>query len=80
MGEPREQPVYVCRACGAVLEVRVSFRGKLVWTLEPDNPDFGTSEPELRGSHGDPKLLCSADALHSTGFKLLDGEVIPIDA
>ena len=80
MGEPQEQPVYLCRACGAALEVRVSFRGKLVWTLKPDNPDFGITEPELRGPHGDPRLLCSADALHPTGFKLLDGEVIPKDA
>jgi len=79
MEELPDQPAYVCRACGAALEVRISFKGKLVWTLEPDNPDFGLSEPELRGTHGDPKLLCSADALHPTGFDLVEGEVIPKD-
>lgn len=79
MGEPQEQPVYLCRACGAALEVRLSFRGKVVWTLAPDDPDFGVTEPELRGTKGDPKLLCSADALHPTGFNLVDGEVIPKD-
>ena len=79
MGEPQEQPVYLCRAFGASLEVRLSFRGKVVWTRAPDDPDFGVTEPELRGTKGDPKLLCSADALHPTGFNLVDGEVIPKD-
>ena len=80
MEEPLEELAYRCRACGAAIEVRVRFRGKVVWTLEADNPDFGNNEPELRGIYGDPSLTCSADVLHNTGFKLLEGEVVPIDS
>lgn len=67
----------VCRACGASLEVRVSFKGKIVWTVDPENPDFSTQEPELRGDSKEPKLVCSADAIHSTGFQLVDGVIQP---
>ena len=65
----------VCRACGAQLEVQVRFRGKVVWTVDPSEPDFGVGEPELRGDSSDPRLVCSADSLHSTGFQLVDGEI-----
>ncbi len=67
----------VCRACGAQLEVKVRFRGKIVWVVDPGEPDFGVAEPELRGDSGDPSLVCSADSLHSTGFQLVNGEIHP---
>ena len=70
-------PTYVCRACGAAIEVQVRFKGNVVWTLDAGNPDFGVTSPELRGDHKEPRLICSADVMHRTGFKLLDGEVIP---
>ena len=66
-----------CRLCGAALEVRVRFRGTLVWTIDPDSPEFAGREPELRGEHRDPRLVCSADVMHATGFDLVDGEVVP---
>ena len=65
----------VCRSCGAQLEVRVRFRGKVVWVVDPAQSDFGAAEPELRGDSGDPALVCSADSLHPTGFQLVDGEI-----
>ena len=68
---------YNCRLCGAALEVQVRFRGKLVWVVPEDNPDFGAVEPELRGEHKDPRLVCSADVLHQTGFRLVEGRVEP---
>lgn len=68
---------YRCQACGAALEVRVRFKGRLVWTLDEIDPDFSSNFPETRGSHGDPRLVCSADPLHDTGFRLTDGAVDP---
>ncbi len=76
-GEDQRPVEYLCRLCGAQLEVRVSFKGKIVWTVEPGDPDFGAKEPELRGDSKEPRLLCSADALHQTGFRLVDGEIEP---
>jgi len=66
---------YRCRSCGAPLEVRVGFRGRLVWTVEPERAAFGEQEPELRGDYQEPQLVCSADVMHTTGFKLEDGVV-----
>jgi hypothetical protein len=57
------------------LEVRVSFRGRLVWTVEPGDATFGHQEPELRGDSQEPQLVCSADVMHTTGFHLEDGVV-----
>ena len=71
---------HVCQACGAQLEVQVRFRGKVVWQGDSVTSDFGTCEPELRGDYGDPRLICSADALHTTGFFLIDGEIQPEQA
>lgn len=62
--------------CGAALEVRVAFKGYLVWEVNAENSDFGRSEPELRGEHHTPQLICSADVLHRTGFKLDNGEIV----
>lgn len=70
---------YKCRLCGAALEVQVRFRGKLVWAVPEDSPEFGDVEPELRGEHKDPKLVCSADVLHKTGFRLVEGRIERID-
>ncbi len=66
---------YRCQACGAALEVRVRFKGRLVWTIDEADPDFSGSFPETRGDHGDPRLVCSADPLHDTGFRLAAGVV-----
>ena len=67
---------YKCRLCGAALEVQVRFRGKLVWVVPEGDPDFSAAEPELRGEHKDPRLVCSADVVHETGFQLADGEIV----
>ena len=66
---------YRCRSCGAQLEVRVPFKGRLVWTIDEDDPDFGSRFPEPRGDYGTAKVICSADPLHTTGFHLIDGSV-----
>lgn len=71
-----EERDYVCQLCGAPLEVRVGFKGTLVWTVDPGDPDFSQFEPELRGEHNEPRLVCSADVIHKTGFQLLDGEIV----
>ncbi len=66
---------YCCRSCGAALQVRVGFRGKLVWTVAEDG-SFGESEPEMQGKHQEPQLICSADVMHATGFKLQEGSIV----
>ena len=67
---------YVCRSCGAALEVQVGFKGKVVWEVEAGNADFSSTSPDLRGDFKEPRLVCSADVMHSTGFQLLDGEIV----
>ncbi len=67
--------LYACQSCGARLAVKVPFKGRLVWTIAERDPDFGSSFPELAGAYGKPKLTCSADPLHETGFHLIDGGV-----
>ena len=69
---------YSCRSCGAALHVRVGFKGKLVWTVNAENGAFGETEPEMRGDCQQPQLVCSADVMHPTGFKLQDG-LIAVD-
>ena len=64
---------YRCKGCGARLEVRVPFKGRLVWSIDESDPDFGAAFPEPRGNYGEAKLVCSADPLHETGFHLIDG-------
>jgi hypothetical protein len=77
-GVPSEfENLYKCRLCGAALEVQVRFRGKLVWVVPEGDPDFGAVEPELRGEHKNPRLVCSADVLHKTGFRLVEGQIEP---
>jgi hypothetical protein len=66
---------YCCRSCGAALLVRVGFKGKLVWTVEDASGAFGETEPELRGDSQEPQIVCSADVMHATGFKLQDGAI-----
>lgn len=66
---------YRCQSCGARLEVKVPFRGRLVWAIDPADPDFSASFPDPRGRFGAAKVACSADPLHDTGFHLLDGSV-----
>lgn len=66
---------YLCQSCGAALLVRVPFKGRLVWTIDPARPDFSGTFPEPRGDFGQAKVVCSADPLHETGFHLIDGAV-----
>lgn len=66
---------YRCQSCGAELLVRVPFKGRLVWTVDPRDPDFSVMFPDPVGEYGRPKVVCSADPLHETGFHLIDGEV-----
>jgi hypothetical protein len=71
----RDALLYCCRSCGAALQVRVGFKGKLVWAVDAENGAFGETEPEMRGDSQEPQLICSADVMHATGFKLQDGSL-----
>ena len=71
----RSMYAYRCQSCGAALLVRVPFKGRLVWTIDENDPDFGGTFPEPRGEHGKAKLVCSSDVLHDTGFHLVEGAV-----
>lgn len=66
---------YHCQSCGAQLEVRVPFKGRLVWAIDESDPDFSSRFPEPRGQFGSAKVVCSADPLHPTGFHVVDGGV-----
>ena len=59
--------------CGAALEVVVSFTGKIVWSIDPNDPNFGTQVPSLRGETKGVRVVCSADIMHACGFVCLDG-------
>jgi hypothetical protein len=71
--EPRQ---VVCMSCGARLEVVVNFKGKIVWPVDPENPDFGTEQPELRGETSNIRVVCSADVMHTCGYVCVDGALI----
>ena len=64
-----------CQSCGAHIEVRVPFKGRLVWSIDEGDPDFSSRFPEPRGDYGTAKVVCSSDPLHDTGFHLMDGSV-----
>ena len=66
----------VCRACGARLEVVVHFNGKIVWTVDPRNPDFSGQQPVLRGETKRIRVVCTADVLHESGFLCVDGVLV----
>ncbi|MDE0101972.1 MAG: hypothetical protein OXN89_06295 [Bryobacterales bacterium] len=66
---------YRCKACDAHLLVKVPFKGRLVWSIDEDDPEFGSAFPALKGKYGNARLACSADPLHETGFHLIDGSV-----
>ncbi len=66
----------VCAACGAGLEVVVSFKGNIVWTIDPDYPDFSGQQPSLRGETGSIRVICSADILHDCGYECIDGALV----
>jgi len=63
----------ICGMCGAALEVVVNFSGKIVWAVDPNNPDFGSRVPSLRGDIKGVRVVCTADVLHSCGFVCVDG-------
>ena len=74
---PQDEPrPVVCMSCGARLEVLVNFKGKIVWPVDPDNPDFGTEQPELRGDASNIRVVCSADVMHSCGYVCVDGALV----
>lgn len=75
LGHERQRRV-VCRMCGAALEVIVNFSGKIVWTVEPTEPDFGTQTPTLRGDTKSVRVVCSADVMHACGYVCLDGTLV----
>lgn len=66
----------VCQMCGAALEVVVNFSGKIVWAVDPNDPDFGTQAPSLRGDTRNIRVVCSADVMHSCGYVCLDGVLV----
>ena len=66
----------VCQMCGAALEVVVNFSGKIVWAIDPNDPDFGTHAPSLRGDTRNILVVCSADVMHSCGYVCLDGVLV----
>lgn len=70
---PGSPGTFVCKACGAALEVVVQFRGRIVWSVEPGNPEFGTDQPFLRGETQKVSVVCTADIFHSSGYYVLDG-------
>ena len=72
----REGRRVVCRACGASLEVIVNFMGKIVWSVNPENPDFGAEQPSLRGESNKIRVVCSADVMHPCGYKCVDGVLV----
>ena len=66
----------VCRACGARLEVLVYFNGKIVWPVNPQNPDFSGEQPILRGETKRIRVVCSADVLHDSGYQCIEGVLV----
>ncbi len=64
---------FVCKACGARLEVVVHFNGRIVWPVEPGNPEFGEEQPFLRGETRKVSVVCTADIFHSSGYSVVDG-------
>ena len=66
----------VCQMCGAALEVIVNFSGKIVWAVDPNDPDFGTQTPSLRGDTKNVRVVCSADVMHSCGYACQDGILV----
>lgn len=67
---------FVCRACGAALEVVVNFTGKIVWSVDPENPDFGSEQPTLRGESENVRVVCTADVMHPCGYVCIDGVLV----
>ena len=66
----------VCKMCGAALEVIVNFSGKIVWAVDPNEADFGTQAPSLRGDTKNVRVVCSADVMHSCGYVCQDGILV----
>ena len=66
----------VCRMCGAALEVVVSFNGKIVWAVDPNDPDFGSQVPSLRGETKSVRVVCTADVMHACGYICVDGVLV----
>lgn len=61
------------------MEVVVSFAGKIVWPVNPENPDFGSEQPSLRGEGKNVRVVCTADVMHSTGYTCVEGVLLESD-
>jgi len=70
---------FLCKGCGAELEVTVNFKGKIVWKINPENPDFGLDQPTLRGESSHIRVVCSADVMHACGFICVEGVLVEAD-
>ena len=49
------------------------FNGRIVWPVEPGNPEFGEEQPFLRGETRKVAVVCTADIFHSSGYCVEDG-------
>ena len=74
--ESGRQRRVVCKSCGASLEVVVNFSGKIVWPVDPHDPDFGSQVPDLRGETKNIRVVCSADVMHTCGYVCFDGVLV----
>jgi hypothetical protein len=70
---------FLCKACGAELEVIVNFKGKIVWKIDPENPDFGSEQPTLRGESSHVRVVCSADVMHASGYICVEGILTEVE-
>jgi len=71
----RDTNSFVCKSCGAQLEVIVHFNGKIVWSVKAGNSEFGSEQPVLRGDTRKVQVVCSADIFHSCGYFVMDGNL-----
>lgn len=70
---------FLCKACGAGLEVTVNFKGKIVWEINPENPDFGSEQPTLRGESSHVRVVCAADVMHACGYICVEGILVEVE-
>jgi hypothetical protein len=69
---------FLCKACGAGLEVIVNFKGEIVWKIDPKNPDFGSEQPTLRGESSHIRVVCTADVIHPCGYICVEGVLVEV--
>ena len=62
--------------CGAALEVIVNFSGKIVWAVDPNEPDLELKPPACVETLKNVRVVCSADVMHSCGYVCQDGVLV----